>query len=199
MDLHLVEGPKDEMVSLKETKDYLRIDHDCDDNLIGTLIKSTREAIESVIQKTVMKRTWKYTIHSDSFNGLTAPNDNHPSLCGGTLQIPLPKPPVMKIIEVTINDKKIDAQYYKVHKIQSKFHLAIALDKLNNIKKSKDIVVLYEAGIAEDPDNVPYQLKLANFMLVMNAYQERYSYNSDGLFAGGVKELLRPFLNLRMF
>jgi hypothetical protein len=40
---------------------------------------------------------------------------------------------------------------------------------------------------------------LANFMLVANAYQERFSYNSNGIISKGVQQLLDPFLNLRIF
>ena len=45
MKLILIEQPTDEIISLEETKNYLRIDHDFDDDLLKMLIKSTRAAM----------------------------------------------------------------------------------------------------------------------------------------------------------
>ncbi|MDR3179434.1 MAG: head-tail connector protein [Holosporaceae bacterium] len=200
MDLCLVEGPKSEIISLKEAKNYLHIDHNFDDDLILMLIKSTREAIEAIIQKTLPRQTWKYTIHSDNVRIVAAPNDNYPCMVrGNSLQIPLPKPPIIKILKVSVNETDVEKQCYVLDKTKSKFYLLLTLDKSLQRSKSKIISILYEAGIVLNADNIPYPVKLANLMMMASAYQERYSCLDGDIVSSGVRKLLAPFLNLRVF
>lgn len=198
MQLSLVEKPKDEIVSLSEAKNYLRIDHDFDDSLLDMIIKSTREAMESIIQKSVMVQTWKYTIENSSI-GYKLEEDNFPSICCDTVRIPLPKPPVAKIVNIKIDDREIDSQFYNLKKFNSKFCACLSSEKVLKAKRKSQISIEYEAGISDKTENIPYQLKLANLMLIANAYQERYSYNQNSVISRGVKQLLEPFLNLRIF
>ncbi len=57
MNLELIAQPNSEIITLQEVKDYLNIDHDFEDNLLELLIKSTREAIETIVQKSIIKQT----------------------------------------------------------------------------------------------------------------------------------------------
>jgi uncharacterized phage protein (predicted DNA packaging) len=198
VNLRLIEAAVDEIISLKEAKEYLRIDHDFDDEVITTLIKSTREAMESVVQKTILKQTWEYTIYNDIINNLTAKGEKHPSFSNGLLTIPLPKPPIIKIIHVTLDSKELELRQYRFEKIGARFSVSIIYRSIPNYKNVKAIAITYEAGIVENAKEVPYQLKLANLMLLANAYQERYSYKSEGIMSAGVRQLLSPFLNLRL-
>ncbi|MDR2794790.1 MAG: head-tail connector protein [Holosporaceae bacterium] len=200
MDLCLIEGPQSEIISLKEAKNYLHIDHNFDDDLILMLIKSTREAIEAITQKTLLQQTWKYTIYGGNAHIVAAPNDNYPCMArGSNLQIPLPKPPIIKILKVSVNDIDIEEQCYALDKTKSKFCLLLTLNKSLQRSKSKIISILYKAGIAANADNVPYTIKLANLMMMANSYQERYSYLDGSVVSNGVRQLLAPFLNLRVF
>lgn len=198
MQLSLVEKPREEIVSLEEAKNYLRINHDFDDSLLDLFIKSTREAMESIIQKSVMVQTWKYTINNDSICSFNIEEDDFPIICNDIIRIPLPKPPVAKIISVKIDNREIDNQYYRLEKFNSKFCICLSSKKVLNAKRKASIIIEYEAGISNKKENIPYQLKLANLMLVANAYQERYSYNQNSVISQGVKRLLEPFLNLRI-
>jgi hypothetical protein len=199
MQLSLVEKPREEIVSLEEVKNYLRISHDFDDSLLDLIIKSTREAMESIIQKSVMVQTWAYTINNDSicYNGVN--EDDFPVICYDIIRIPLPKPPVAKIISVKIDNQEIDNQHYRLEKFNSRFCLCLSSAEVLNARRKASIIIEYEAGISDKKENIPYQLKLANLMLIANAYQERYSYNQNSVISQGVKRLLEPFLNLRIF
>ena len=73
------------------------------------------------------------------------------------------------------------------------------ISAVNYVKINYPIIIKYKAGISDQAENIPYQLKLANLMLVANAYQERYSYSQNNVISQSVKELLMPFLNLRIF
>ncbi|MDR3151219.1 MAG: hypothetical protein LBT67_00005, partial [Holosporaceae bacterium] len=98
------------------------------------------------------------------------------------------------IVDVTLDGKKIDDRKYGFEKADSMLRLNMSV----GYKKPRALEVVYEAGIVEDVQNIPYQLKLANLMLLANAYQERYSHKNDDIFSRGVRQLLSPFLNLRL-
>jgi uncharacterized phiE125 gp8 family phage protein len=190
MNMYLVKPPEKEMISLEEGKNYLRVDHDFDDDCLTSLIRSTREALETVIQKSVLRQTLKYIINGNFFL-----REKYVSFCGNTVIIPLPKPPIIKIVSVTLDGKKIDDEKYCFEKSDSTLILNMRMD----CKKPRTLEVIYEAGIAEDCKDIPYQLKLANLMLLANAYQERYSHKNDDIFSKGVRRLLSPFLNLKLY
>ncbi|MDR0968397.1 MAG: head-tail connector protein [Holosporaceae bacterium] len=196
MQLNLIEQPASEIVTLGEAKNYLRIDHDFDDNLILNLIKSTREAIETTIQKSIVKQTWEYKLDRESVSNFKPGNSSYPNIFCGVMRIPLPKPPIMKIILVEIDDREIDPKKYSLETINERFCLCLNDPKLFQNKRKISVRIIYETGISEDPENIPYQLKLANLMLVANAFQERFSYPQNGFVSQGVKRLLSPFLNL---
>jgi hypothetical protein len=199
MQLNLIEKPSDEIITLEETKNYLRIDHNFDDNLILCLIKSTREAMESIIQKSIMKQTWEYTFDRNSICEFDFGKSDHPSIFGNTLRILLPKPPIIRIVSVKINNRTINPQKYSLEKVNDKFCLCVSDRGVFSDGRKISMAIIYEAGVADRVENVPYQLKLANFMLAANAYRERFSCSSGGNISKGVRQLLDPFLNLRVF
>ncbi|MDR3187465.1 MAG: head-tail connector protein [Holosporaceae bacterium] len=199
MQLNLIKKPESEIISLQETKNYLRIDHDFDDTLIVNTIKSTREALESIIQKSILKQTWEYALDKCSICNFDFGESDYPTIFCDIIKIPLPKPPIIKIVSVMIGEKEQKEGKYSVEKINHKFCLCISYGKSISHRNRISIKVVYEAGIADKVENIPYQLKLANLMLVANAYQERFSYKQDGVISQGVKQLLSPFLNLRIF
>jgi uncharacterized phiE125 gp8 family phage protein len=114
------------------------------------------------------------------------------------MKIPLPKPPIMKIIDVKIDDREVDPSKYSLETTGGKFCLCVNDRALFRSKRKISIEIRYEAGISDNPANIPYQLKLANLMLVANAFQERFSYPPNNFVSQGVKQLLSPFLNLRV-
>jgi uncharacterized phiE125 gp8 family phage protein len=198
MQLNLIEGPTCEIITLEETKNYLRIDHDFDDNLISLFIKSTREAMEAIIQKSIMKQVWEYKSEDQFISNFYFNSDDYPSVFKNTLKIILPKPPVRNILCVKINDNEIDPQQCSLDTAGNKFCLCIH-GKHSFTKKPKiSVIVRYEAGISDCAENIPYQLKLANLMLVANAFRERYSYSQCDVISEGIRQLLSPFLNIRM-
>ncbi|MDR0555393.1 MAG: head-tail connector protein [Holosporaceae bacterium] len=198
MQLNLIERPSEEIVTLGEAKNYLRVDHDFDDMLIGGLIKSTREAIESILQKSILKQTWEYRLDNYAIDSLCFVAGDHPSICRGVMKIPLPKPPILKIIGVEVDNLDVDSDQYSLEREGGKFYLCIRKASLFKNKRKISLATRYEAGMADDVENIPYQLKLANLMLVANAFQERFSYEQKEIISQGVKQLLSPFLNLRI-
>ncbi|MBQ7674232.1 MAG: phage head-tail connector protein [Alphaproteobacteria bacterium] len=199
MKLVLIEQPTDEIITLQETKNYLRIDHDFDDDLLKMLIKSTRTAMETIIQKSIMSQTWEYTIDHHSVSNSKYERRDIANVSGGIITIPLPKSPVVNILSVKMGSDTIEITAYCLERVANKFCLILNCKNIPSKKVKYPIVIRYQSGISTETENIPYQLKLANLMLVANAYQERYSYSQNNVISQSVKELLMPFLNLRIF
>lgn len=200
MKLILKEEPKEEIVTLAEAKNYLRVNHDFDDELIQMFIKSTRIAMESIVQKSIIAQTWQYIIEDCSEvckSHLKRDDVIHASQ--GKITIPLPKSPVVDILSVKMKGRKIESQSYTWDLVKDKYSLTINCRDLNSSQVGYPIVIKYRAGITDKAENVPYQIKLANLMLLANAYQERYSFSQKTLISQSVKEMLMPFFDLRFF
>ena len=193
MQLTLVRQPESEIISLQEAKDYLNISHEFDDALINLLIKSTREAIETIVQKSIIKQTWEYVVFREEFSNLNS--TGRPCVFGSFIKVPLPRPPILEILEIKTDDKIVDHRKVRLEKINNNFYLYI--ENLKHFEQCNRLIITYSAGIALTSDNVPYQIKLANLMLIANAYQDRYQPRNS--ISSGVQELLAPFLNLRIF
>jgi len=191
--------PTEEIVTLNEVKSYLKIDDDYENDILELLIKSTREAIEAIIQKSVISQVWRYEVNMNNLNDCYHKKIGSPDLNGGYIKISLPKPPIIKILSLTSNGKEISEENYSLERENTKFCLCFFFEKVIRKKSMFPIVITYEAGIADSAKNVPYQLKLANLMLIANAYQERYSYDHTTIISKDVKQLLGPFLNLHIF
>ena len=105
MKLISVEKPQTEILSLQEAKNYLRVEHEFDDELIKDLIISARELIETVTEQSVLKQTWQCTFDYGEICDFYSIDDEKPSIFGWLITIPLPKSPVIKIISVSISDR----------------------------------------------------------------------------------------------
>ncbi|MDR1561240.1 MAG: head-tail connector protein [Holosporaceae bacterium] len=197
MQLVLIKEPESEIITLEEAKEYLRIDHDFDNALISNLIKTTRETMESIIQKSVLRQTWEYILDNDSVRRFDPDSYDHPSIFCDITRIPLPKSPVIRVISVFINEYKLEERCYSPTEAIGRSYLCINSDKFLEYKEAC-IKITYESGISEKLEKVPYQLKLANLMLLANAYQDRFSPKQEGIVSPGVKQLLSPFINLRI-
>jgi uncharacterized phiE125 gp8 family phage protein len=197
MQLNLIEKSSGEIVTLEETKNYLCIDHDFDDHLISILIKSTREVMEAIIQKSILKQVWEYKAEKQPVSNFYFNPKYYSDIFKNTLKISLPKIPVRKILAMKINEEEIDLEKCSWNIIGDKFCLSITNNFI--IKKSNfSFSIRYETGISDNAENVPYQLKLANLMLVANAFHERHSFQTPHLISQGIKQLLSPFIELRM-
>lgn len=199
MKLVLIKQPTDEIISLREAKNYLRIDHNFDDELLKMLIKSTRTAMEAIIQKSIMAQTWEYTIDHCSVSNLRYEKRDVAKVFCGIITIPLPKSPIVDVLSLKMGNKTVQKTDYCLEKIDNKCCLVLNCKNLTSKKVEYPITIRYLAGISDNVENIPYQLKLANLMLTANAYQERYSYSQNNIISQSVKELLTPFLNLRIF
>lgn len=192
MQLNLLEKNEQELISLPEAKNYIRVEQNCDDNLIKTFISATREAMESILQKSIVKQKWSYQIDAKDVVYIEVNNDiSDISSC--KVKIPLPRPPVIEIEKVTVNYKNGKSRVLNNYEQEVDRQFCLLIDR-NEIRPSvKNIEIVYSAGIVENVENVPYQLKLANLMLVANAYKNRFSYDSSEFMPKSIEKMLAPF------
>lgn len=192
MELSLLEKNEQELVSLDEVKNYIRIDQSCDDNLINTFISATREAMESILQKSIIKQKWLCKIDAKDINYIDISDDSS-CISSKKVRIPLPRPPVITIEKVTINYKNGRSKILKDFEEMADKQFYLLIDREEVRSSVKNIEIVYYAGIVENAENVPYQLKLANLMLVANAYQNRFRYDSSEFMPKNIEKLLAPF------
>lgn len=194
MSITTVSNVEAEILSVAEVKNYLRIDHDSDNELIENLIKTARETIENFVKKSIALHTYKLTLDHQKFSYLSFENSNVPVSFDGIIRIPLKRPPVIQILKFQVNERNIKMRDYKLEEINYDAFLvssSIQADPANSV-----INIEYKAGF--EPDKVPYQIKLAALMLISNVYQARFS-NSTSIFTQGIKNLLTPFVKLAFF
>lgn len=198
MKLTLLEAPQSEIISLKDAKQYMRINHDCDDNLIDIFIKATREAIEAIIQKSILKQKWLYQIALKEIKPFNDDKDC-PHVYNEILHIPLPKPPVINVEAVNLcnpSGRKKTVQDFVLTRQADRFYLQ--LNWLQFKRAAGVLNIVFHSGIAENSENIPYQIKLANLMLVNNAYKKRFTYDSSDFMPEGIMKLLTGFKSLRI-
>ncbi len=192
MNLTLIKKSDEVITSLKDAKNYLRVDHDFDDGTIKLIIKATQEALEMIAEKSILKKTWKYEINFEDFQKILADRRNVGS---EYVYIPLPKLPVLKITKVSAGGSEINSEKYKIKKSK----LALRNSQFTFSKANFSLVIEYDAGMANTVDEVPNQLKLAHLLLISNAYNERFIVDRDkhpGMISKDVRQLVMPFLDL---
>lgn len=198
MQLNLIEKPKEEVITLEEAKHYLRIDQDCDDSLIKTFISATREAMETLLQKSIIKQKWRYVIDMKNINNVNYGEKDFPMLSFSSMKIPLPKPPVLQIEQVSIIYKNYQRKTITNYEIESDDRFYIRINNIESRSAIKQIEIEYYSGIAETSENVPYQLKLANLMLIADVYKNRFTYDSSSFMPKSIEKMLTPFKYVRL-
>lgn len=59
----LITPPAAEPITLADAKNYLRVEHDADDELITSLITGARREVEIATRRVLMTQTWRLVLH----------------------------------------------------------------------------------------------------------------------------------------
>jgi uncharacterized phiE125 gp8 family phage protein len=59
----LLTPPAAEPISLAESKHWLRVEHDADDELIGSLVASARREVELATRRSLVTQTWRIVLN----------------------------------------------------------------------------------------------------------------------------------------
>lgn len=196
--------PVYEPVARNDVKNYLRIDHDADDNLIDSLIVAARSIAESYTHRafiTQIGTLWidrltdaVCTIKSDHLYG-----DDFPSTQGF---IVLPRPPLQTVVAVTVIDDEdneilwddtnyiIDTSHEPGRLILNKGACWPSLTRAGMAMK-----ITLRAGYGDEASDVPEGLKLAIMKLCADLYHNRG--DEDTLGTKSAYHLLNPYRIMR--
>lgn len=194
----LVTPPADLAVTLEQTKLFLRIDNDVEDDTINILIKAAITRIEKYIDHKLITQTWDILFDrfpcsgSSELDGMTGVVDASRSvLSGGGGKIYLPIGRVQSITSFhTFDDAGtsylFDASQYVVDtsSLQGRISLklggvwpATVLRTLNGIK------IRAVVGYGTSPESIPEPITHALLLTIAKLYENRGD-SSDGEFFG---------------
>lgn len=170
----LLAPPAVEPISLAEAKAYLRVEHDADDAVIGSLITAARSHVEAMTRRALISQTWRLV------------RDAWPA--GGRLRLAMG--PLQAIVAIRSYD---DAGAAHLHDaaafVADRAALAIAAPPFAIPlagRRSAGIELDLRLGYGDGAADVPETLRLSLRMLVAHSYENR------GLIAIGQSVAMMP-------
>ena len=205
-------------IELDETKEYLEVSNEDDNNLISSLMEAAVVIAEDHCQRVWVDRTFRQTFdrpgilgaYEDYVQGFRA-YDSYSRHGGFTPQVEnhlkLFKKPVKSItsIEYFTKEQPDTAQVWDPSKYNLDNRGTIARVYPNadeyfplNLRDSDSIVVTYVAGSALVKNDVPESVRLAMKAIVANLYENRGDMGNGGIPAMA-ERLLGPHQNITGF
>ena len=187
MNIKIIQDSQNELIQPEVAKNYLRLDHDFDDDLIKIMITATRELIENYIKKAITQKNIEYILENESDKNINFTNNG--------FFITLPLQPVIEIEEISINNEIIAKNQYKLINYQNSTILSFDSSFCSQIK------IKYLAGISKDIEKIPFQLRLANLIALANAYNNRFLPQNlkKEILSSDVCSILTTFKTLKIF
>jgi len=173
-------------ISVAEAKQHLRVDHDADNNYIGTLIKVATASAEQFLRKAIIQQTRRWD------------ECEFPS-AGWTLDLP----PLVSVtsIDYTATDGStatVGSSVYQVDIVSVPGTVTLAKDQTwpSPIDLLHDAVRLtYVTGTATSSSAVPVEYKHAIKVTILELYDN--PNGTGGELTAAAKSLLRPTRNMR--
>ena len=150
-----------EVATLKEVKDYLRIDHNHEDALLNSINPAARKWAENFCQRSFFTQTW--VLKLDSF-----PTIN----CIELLMSPIASVTTIKYYDADNSLQTWDSSNYnidtnsRIGRIEAVDTWPTTYDKLNAVE------ITYVAGLT-DVDNIPAYVKIAILIMCADMYEAR--------------------------
>lgn len=194
--------PGNNVVSLKEMKNFLKVDHNEDDDFIEELIATATEMVEGFLNKKILKTQLKYSF-TVQFTKLetaeiqSAILENSPSVL--KLSLPLKSDTVTE--NLYIGDERIDRDDYTISFERRKnpqkqliIRKRAISDKLN--ENAAEISFFVSSGMYECANDVSSPIRLAVMVKAAELYDSRdhasaFETAKSRLFV----RLLRPFMS----
>lgn len=164
-------------VSLELAKQQLRVDHEDEDALIGTMISAAARRIENYIGIPLAARDEKFSF----------------SCFGRALEIHLR--PLNSVDNIAYVDQDGEDQTLEAHRIAGELVLAANGETFPNTLRPSEIVVTANVGYEED-DTVPESIQQAQLLLISHYYTNREAVITGTIASDlplGVADLLSEF------
>lgn len=154
MQLQLKNPPLQEPLTLAEVKTFLRLSTDHENEVLKTLIASSRAYVEGITGRALLKQGWLMHLkmpYPPSFP-LTKKKT-------GEIEIILPFPPLLSVEFVKVDKKEVSYSLYENKVFLDSHHW------------KKDISIYFWAGYGEDPSTLPPDLKMSVLMAIRFFYE----------------------------
>ncbi len=184
MTLILVAPPVAEPVVLGDAKAFLKVDHEDEDTLIGTLIAAARLHVEAAVRRVLVRQEWRLVL------------DGWPAR--RTVEVPLS--PVISIDAITVYDADgepaVLPETAYVADVTSTPARILVRGTVPVGAAFNGIEIDFTAGFGAEADDVPAPLRQAVMMLVAHWYELREPVSFGGAtqtVPHGLEALLAPW------
>ncbi len=151
--LELIENPEVEPLTLAEIKIYLRIDGNVEDEILTTMLKTSRQLAEEYMGCSIIRQKWKLT-----FFGRIDSN------------VALYKGPVNSVSSIKLYNRYNNASTIDSSKYYLNGKHSLCLD---GVYSSHRIEVEYLAGFATDSANIPEVIRQGLLSQIAYFYENR--------------------------
>ena len=183
----LLVPPASEPLSLAEAKNFLRVEHNADDALIGALIAAARGAVEAATRRVCITQTWRIAL------------DRWPKPeCNKSARVVSPVNPLRALIEARVlaadgGATVLDPDAFTLDTVSTPG--MIAFERANVPEPGRALAGIeldVSAGYGESAASVPEPLRQAIRLLLARAYEHRDRVEGDVLPAD-VARLIAPY------
>ena len=165
----LLTGPAAEPITLAEAKQFLRVEHDDDDDIIAALIAGSRIHVETQTRRALITQSWRLTRDAWPESGFVA-----------VLPVPLAELDAARIHKADGSTQAIDVDAFAVDTAAAPARLGFTRGALPVPERQVGgIEIDVTCGYGDEPDDVPEPLRQAIRLLVAHWYDNR------GLVAAG--------------
>ncbi len=205
MGLIQLHPPSSEPISLDQAKTYLRIDHDDEDQFIGQIIRSARQAIESYTVRSLVRQAWRFTFNEGFANANR--EKNHISGVKNYFEygIELPRSPSIELIETPKLMDSYGAHALKDYRLDNSGRVArlyFASQILHSLDGHGIIQVDFWAGYSENAADIPEPLRHAILMMIAQLYINHTCANDNGFITlpltDGILQIIKPYRIFRL-
>ena len=206
MSLKLLTPPRIEPVGLTETKVFLKIDGEEEDQFLTQLIKTARQAVEAFTARSLIIQSWSLEVNIAYCIALSDANYLSGVRSRGDKGLELPRSPFVKLIDkpMLVDDygrREISSYRLDTAGRVAKLHFSF-VDSLF-FEPQGSIVIHFSAGYGDTPEDVPEPLRHAVLMMVAELYEKRVGVVNDnqGLpptLNQGAIALIKPYRHTRL-
>lgn len=163
----LLAGPAVEPITLAEAKQFLRVEHDDDDDIIPALIVGSRIHVETQTRRALITQSWRLT------------RDVWPAAgCIELLPVPLKTLDAVRIYKLDGTTLPLDLAGFTLDKSDAPARLCFSRGMIVIAPPSPEryvggIELDVTCGYGDDPEDVPEPLRQAIRMLVAHWYENR--------------------------
>jgi uncharacterized phiE125 gp8 family phage protein len=159
----LLAGPAVEPITLAEAKQFIRVEHDDDDDIIAALIAGSRIHVETQTRRALITQSWRLT------------RDVWPELgCVPVLPVPLRTLDAARVYKFDGSTLAIEVAAFAVDKTAAPARLAFTRGALPAPERTVGgIEIDVTCGYGDALENVPEPLRQAIRLLVAHWYENR--------------------------